>query len=330
MASTISVVITTFNQAPYIAATVESVLAQTVAGREVVVIDDGSTDDTPAILSQFSDRIRIIRQRNQGVAAARNRGVSETTGDLVAFLDGDDLWHETHLESQLHAWGTFPNAGLIACDVEMFEEEQVGHRAAFRTWLFDGDEPWAACVECYDRCLIDNPIWTTSQIMIPRGILNEVGHSDPLLPVASDYDLYLRIAERRPFALINRVLTRWRYVSTSASGPQHYRHFRWQEDVLRVLKKHVARTGDRERHAALERSRATKMQRLIKEVYYRGTDNDRRWAGRFLLRLGVTHWTPRVVPQLAALFLPNVVKTGFKKVGLRFDPDPESRPATRV
>ena len=95
-----SIIIPAYNVAPYIAATVESVLMQTERDFELLVIDDGSTDATPDILKEFHDsRMRIIRQENAGVSVARNRGIQEAQGKYVCFLDGDDLWSPIHLEA---------------------------------------------------------------------------------------------------------------------------------------------------------------------------------------------------------------------------------------
>lgn len=112
----VSVVITTFNQAPYIRETVEAALQQMYPSREILVVDDGSTDETPAILAPYRDAITYIRQPNQGVAGARNTGVRHARGELVAFLDGDDLWDAEKLEVQVAAADLEPRAGLIAVD----------------------------------------------------------------------------------------------------------------------------------------------------------------------------------------------------------------------
>jgi glycosyltransferase involved in cell wall biosynthesis len=96
----ISVVIPCYNAAPFLRPAIESILGQTRPATEVIVIDDGSTDDSARIASSFGPAVRVIRQENQGESAARNRGIEAATGDWVAFLDADDLWLPTKLERQ--------------------------------------------------------------------------------------------------------------------------------------------------------------------------------------------------------------------------------------
>lgn len=99
--TSVSVVVPCYNAESFIAETLDSICAQTHAPTEILVIDDGSTDSSAAIVERFSDRVRLIRQDNQGESHARNRGLSEATGHWVAFLDADDLWEPTKLEKQI-------------------------------------------------------------------------------------------------------------------------------------------------------------------------------------------------------------------------------------
>src|SRR5215831_13620895 len=106
----ISVAIPTYNSARFIQATLNSVLTQSIAPGEILIVDDGSTDETIAILSSYGSSVRVIRQSNQGVAAARNVLASNVAGDLVAFLDHDDLWHPRYLEAQCNSFQQYPEA----------------------------------------------------------------------------------------------------------------------------------------------------------------------------------------------------------------------------
>jgi glycosyltransferase involved in cell wall biosynthesis len=96
----VSTIVPVFNGAAYVGEALESLFAQTYQPIEIIVIDDGSTDATPAVLARFADRVRVVRQANAGPAAARNRGVQDAGGELISFLDADDLWHTDKLQRQ--------------------------------------------------------------------------------------------------------------------------------------------------------------------------------------------------------------------------------------
>src|SRR3954471_17744609 len=139
----VSVVITTYNQAEYIVETVLSALNQTYPHREVIVIDDGSTDETGARLAPFRDRVTLVRQENQGVAGSRNAGVRSATGELIAFLDGDDLWEPDKLTVQVAAYQAHPQSGLIAGDACTFSGTEVLRKSSlpWGTTLSAGEGP---------------------------------------------------------------------------------------------------------------------------------------------------------------------------------------------
>ena len=119
----VSVIIPTYNHGRFIRETIESVLAQTASAHEVLVIDDGSTDDTPAVLSTLHDRrLRVIRTENRGKGAARNRGLAEASGDFIAFLDSDDRWRPGFLERHLELLASEPGVGATFCDFIRFDE----------------------------------------------------------------------------------------------------------------------------------------------------------------------------------------------------------------
>ena len=119
---TVSVIIPAYNRAHYIREAIESALQQSHRPLEIIVVDDGSTDETPQILATYSEPVRVFRQVNQGVAAARNLGVSHARGEYVAFLDSDDLWHPEKLEKQIERFEADPELGLVHCGMETFND----------------------------------------------------------------------------------------------------------------------------------------------------------------------------------------------------------------
>jgi glycosyltransferase involved in cell wall biosynthesis len=120
----VSVVIPTFNRARLVSLTIESVLAQDFRDLEIIVIDDGSTDDTPAALARFGDRIRSVRQENRGMNAARNTALAGVRGEFVALLDSDDLWETWKLGVQVALLDRFPEAGFVFSDFCILYDSQ--------------------------------------------------------------------------------------------------------------------------------------------------------------------------------------------------------------
>ena len=237
----IAVAVTTYNQATWIGRTLESVLGQSRAAKEIVVVDDGSTDDTPSVLEHFRHRVRVIRQRNAGVAGSRNAAVLACSAEYVALMDGDDLWHRDKLRRCAELLDTSGTPSLLVHDLERISSKgdvigggEIASRLA--TW----GNGHVAVVNCVEHLILDNFISTTSQVVVRRAAYIDAGLSNPAFPIASDYDLYLRLATRGPFLLSGDVLTQWRRHDTSASGPAPEKQLESVIDMATVLK--MART----------------------------------------------------------------------------------------
>ena len=192
----VSVVVPTFNRAAHIGAAVESVLAQTYPHWELIVVDDGSQDETPLMLSAYGERIRTIRQENRGVSAARNRGILAAAGDFIALLDSDDYWLPDKLAAQVAYFRQHP--ALMLCQTEEIwvrngrrVNPKTRHRK-FAGMIFEKTLP---------LCLI-----SPSAVMLRRSLLDEVGLFDETLPACEDYDLWLRITWKYPVGLIETPL----------------------------------------------------------------------------------------------------------------------------
>lgn len=193
--SDVAVIIPTFNHAGFLRRAVQSVLNQTHPPVEVIVVDDGSSDNTDEVLASFGNAIRAVRQENSGVAAARNLGVRMTTAPLLAFLDADDAWQPTKLERQVECVAAQPALGLVNCGVQEVDED--GHPLGQRTAGLGG---WIAS----ELLLLHDGVAPTggSSVLIPRHVFDAVGGYDECLSTSADWDLSLRIAARYPAAFV--------------------------------------------------------------------------------------------------------------------------------
>jgi glycosyltransferase involved in cell wall biosynthesis len=128
--STVSVIIPVYNGERYLSAAIESVLAQTVLPLEIVIVDDGSTDESKMVARRFVPNVRVVTQSNGGPAAARNRGVGLARGDFLAFLDADDLWVSNKLQRQLQALAADPALAMVFGQVEQFYSPELSQTTA--------------------------------------------------------------------------------------------------------------------------------------------------------------------------------------------------------
>ena len=325
----VSVVVTTYNQAPYIAAAIDSVLCQTYRHHEVIVVDDGSTDTTSQVLDRFRGKAILLRQTNQGVAAARNTGVLQARGDFVALLDGDDLWEPDKLSVQVGAALANPESGLIVADGVQFDGPRIIKDSLIGApvrRLMDPATP-ATTLWAHRHFVNANFVSTASQVMVPSEVLRRVGPSDTSLALVSDWDLYFRISLCYPMTLISRKLTCWRYLATSASGPDALRALRWGEDDLTLLQKHL-RFASPELRPLIRRSLRSKAFATTQAAYYYGLETDRAQAGAVLRRLLLKPFASAAAASfLLALYTPRAV-SGF--LGPKVRALLGSRPRTRA
>lgn len=184
----VSVVIPTYNRAWSLPEAVDSVLAQDYESFELIVVDDGSTDDTGAVLAAYEDRLRVIRRKNGGVSAARNTGVRAASGSLIAFLDSDDLWLPGKIAEQAAYLENHPRR-MICQTEEIWIRNGVRVNPARRHRKPSGD----IFERSLERCLV-----SPSAVMLRRRLLDQVGLFDERLPACEDYDLWLRVACRWP------------------------------------------------------------------------------------------------------------------------------------
>ncbi len=196
MAPLVSIIIPTYNRGWILKEAIDSVLSQKFQDFELIVVDDGSTDNTGDILREYQKDIIVIRQKNSGVSAARNKGIYRASGSLVAFLDSDDLWLPEKLSVQVAFFNANPDA--VIC-----QTEEIWIRNGVRVNPKKRHKKPSGMIfeQSLILCLV-----SPSAVMIRRSLFDIVGLFDESLPACEDYDLWLRISYKYPVYLIDTPL----------------------------------------------------------------------------------------------------------------------------
>jgi len=243
MAPAFSIVIPTYNRAHFLHEALESVWSQSLTSYEVLVIDDGSTDNTEQVLERWRDRIRIFKGQHEGVAAARNTGVVNARGRYIAFLDSDDTWLPHKLERQAALLEAEPEIGLLYGQM----------------WSYHVDDPSNVRLDPYvvarsfDELLNGPNSVTTSTVVVRRECFQAVGLFDPSIKASSDYELWLRIARQFRVEFINEPLAVYRRhgVCINTNRDVLYEGYRRLYEVLLETYRHQFKDVKRvERHLA--------------------------------------------------------------------------------
>lgn len=199
----VSVVAPVYNGAKYLRAALNSALGQTYPALEVIAVDDGSTDASPDILAAYGSRLRVIRQANAGVSAARNAGIRASRGEFLAFLDQDDWWLSDKIEKQVALFQTDRRLGLVHTGILQYSEN-VG---AFVDPVFPTHLSQHLQGDCYQQLLLENAVYNSS-VMIRKSALDDSGlfNLEMTGNTVQDYDLWLRIARHHSFGYIAEAL----------------------------------------------------------------------------------------------------------------------------
>jgi glycosyltransferase involved in cell wall biosynthesis len=215
----VSIIIPTHNRKAFVLEAVDSVHAQTFEDYEVIVVDDGSTDDTGEALKPFGDSLRYLYQENQGVSAARNGGLAHAHGEFIAFLDSDDLWLPKKLAIQIAFMDQHPEAQICYTD-EIWIRRGKRVNPKKRHAKYSGEiYPY-----CLPLCII-----SPSSALMRRALFAQVGIFDPGLPVCEDYDLWLRVAASFPIFFIAE-----RLIVKRGGHPDQLSRQHWGNDRYRV------------------------------------------------------------------------------------------------
>lgn len=201
----VSVNIPCFNGERYIRQTIESVLSQTFSDFELVIVDDGSTDDTSKIINSFSDvRVRYFYKRNEGLASTRNFAFRESKSEFIALLDQDDIWLKDKLEKQLELFKRDKNVGIVFSDAYILDNEKIREK----TYL-ERCKPSRGFI--FENLLLDGsnfiPLPT---VILHRKVFEQVGIFNTRYRLAEEWELFLRVAQEFSFDYINEPLACYR------------------------------------------------------------------------------------------------------------------------
>lgn len=215
---TVSIIIPTYNRSGQVCEAIDSVLSQDYADKELIVVDDGSTDDTGDILKKYDGSLKYICIQHGGVSRARNVGIEASKGELIAFLDSDDLWKDGKLAYQADYFQEHPE--ISVCQTEetwvrggVRVNPKKNHRK-YSGWIFE---------KCIPLCII-----SPSAVMLRREVFDRVGSFDVAMPVCEDYDLWLRVA------LKYQVVTLPEPMIVKRGGHTDQLSGQWGQDVWRI------------------------------------------------------------------------------------------------
>jgi glycosyltransferase involved in cell wall biosynthesis len=221
----VSVIIPTYNYARFLTEAAESVLGQTFSDLELIIVDDGSTDNTVDVVRPYlsDDRVHYIHQENRGLSAARNRGIRESRGEFIALLDADDVWFPSKIEKQVRLMGESPDVGLVYCKAENVSEKGDA--------LPGVPVPHKENITYKD--LMYFPLTNPSCVFIRKRIFDEVGLFDESFTHLEDSNMWIRILRYYRSAYVDEVLVKIRKHPKSISTDLA----KMEEHLLRHVKK---------------------------------------------------------------------------------------------
>ena len=222
----VSIIIPNYNHAQYVGDAIWSVLTQEYRNFEIIVVDDGSTDNSRDVITQFGDKVQYIHQKNAGLSAARNTGIKASKGALIGVLDADDMYESIFLSTLVVTLQENPDADGVYCGYQFVDHKnnllpQIEARPVDHDKLYDA--------------LLDGNFFVPESIFLRRYVYDNVGLFDETLRACEDWDVWLRVTKKYKIVHSPNILTRHRILPGSMStDPQRMLTYR-----LAVLKKHV-------------------------------------------------------------------------------------------
>ena len=286
---TISVVIPLYNKQNAITATLQSVLAQTYTDYEVVIVNDGSTDNSVQVVQEFfdkhpslqgRDRVRLITQTNAGVSAARNIGIQEAKYDYIALLDGDDLWDEHYLEEQVKLIQDFPEAKMWGVN---YADIVNGKVYPYQQGM---GENFRGYIENYFGTS-HGDLFCSSSVVLTKQIVQEVGMQDERIAYSEDLDLWYRIILRTKVAFSTKVLAYYNKDAENRAEQNFHAHFDIKRRMEYYIDKYIPYFAESLSFARFISLRAAWL--ILQEGYYFGNKYDREATDKIVKYLAYEH-----------------------------------------
>jgi glycosyltransferase involved in cell wall biosynthesis len=239
---TVSVVIPAYRHSQYVVTTLESVFRQSFTDYEVIVINDGSPDETAEVVRPYveAQRIRYVEQQNSGIAAARNRGLAEARGQFIAYLDDDDIWPEDKLQWQVKELLDRSELSAVAGALTIINEVGV---EIFRPPIKDGDLTFESLFD-------GSPLYSPGQVLMRTNVVRALGGFDSTIWGADDFDIWFRLVKTGPLSVRHRCALYYRVHRANASN----NGARMFEEIQRVLNLHLADVSHNARPALRKRA----------------------------------------------------------------------------
>lgn len=209
-----SVIIPLYNKEKYIQNTLNGVFNQSFINFEVVVVNDGSTDKSMAVLNEFTDnRLKIIHQKNQGVSVARNTGMENAKANYICFLDADDTWKPNHLQAFFDTISKFPQAKMY-CGRYV---TQISKNTFIKNKFIDIEDHYEGYVTDFFKSSLINRVALTSAVCINKDIFSEIGGFDPTLKSDQDLDYWIKIALKYEIAVTSKITMIYNFINANKS-----------------------------------------------------------------------------------------------------------------
>ena len=227
-----SIVIPVYNKEKFVVKTIESVLSQTFTDYEIIIVNDGSTDQSEAKISTFKDnRIKYYSKKNEGVALARNFGIEKATADYICFLDADDYWYPTFLETMQRYSSELPEQKVFAAAIEI----ETKNKTIPARYSIPPTSDFQI-VNFFDASQKECVLWTSS-VCIHKSIFEKVGDFDTKIKHGEDTELWIRIGLQFTIVFIRKILARYVYDDESISRNSNYYFEQYTFDKYAVEEK---------------------------------------------------------------------------------------------